>query len=173
VEAAVGLKEEVGDLLRSGDEVALARRMAGDPRMIRPLVARLWDGDDAVRARAARALGEAAVHHGALMRETVRRLVWALNDESATNGGPGLAALGEIGRRAPGMVGPYVRALAALVADQGLRVGVVRALTAVAASAPGLIAPEWPVLAGAVDLSRPEERAALDALRDTLEGRGV
>ena len=169
----MGLTQEVGDLLRSGDDMALARRLAGDRRMVRPLVARLWDEDGAVRARAARALGEAAVHHGDLIRETVRRLVWALNDESGTNGGPGLAALAEIGRRAPEMVGPYVRTLAALVADQGLRVGVVRALTAVAASAPGLVAPEWPVLAGAVDMSSPVERAALDALRDTLEGRGV
>ncbi|HSK11457.1 MAG TPA: hypothetical protein VK911_17865 [Vicinamibacterales bacterium] len=169
----MGLKDEVGALLHSGDEKALATRVAGDRRVIRLLVARLWDVDGGVRARAARALGEAAVHHATLVRENVRRLMWALNDESGTNGGPGLAALGEIGRRAPDIIAPYVPALAAFAADDGLRVRVLGALQALAGSAPALVAPEWAAVAGVVDLSRPDERAALDALRDTLEGRGV
>ena len=169
----MGLKDEVGRLLRSGDEAALARTVAGDRRAVRLLTARLWDTDGDVRARAARGLGEAAVHHGVLIREIVRRLMWALNDESGTNGAPVLAALGEIGRHAPRILAPYVSALAALSADEGLRVDVVTALTAVAASAPGVVAPHWPALSGAVDCSRPAERAAQEALRDTLEGRGV
>ena len=160
-------------LLRSGDEAALAVLVGAEPGAIRLLVARLWDPDDAVRERAARALGEAAIHHEELTRETVRKLLWALNDESGTNGGPGLLALGEIGRRAPALIGPYVPALAAMASDTGLRAAVLHALAAIAASAPDLVAPSWPAVAKAVVDFDPGERAAADALREALEGRGV
>ena len=130
------LKDQVVALLCAGDARALAELVAADRRVVRLLVGRLWDPDPAVGHRAARALGEAAVHHEALVRETVRKLLWALNDESGTNGAPALAALGEIGRRSPALIAPHVGAMAAMAADEGLREAVTEALNAFGASEP-------------------------------------
>ena len=92
------LSEEVRELLRQGRETELAERAAGDARVVRPLLARLYDPDDTIRGGAARVLGHAAAAHPDLGREVTRRLVWGLNDESATNGVYGVPALGQIGR---------------------------------------------------------------------------
>lgn len=168
----VGLKDDLRALLESGDEARLAAMVADDPRTVRHVVTRLWDGDNGVRDRAARALGVAAVHHPGLIREVVRRLMWALNDESATRGGPGLVGLGEIGRQAPEIIAPYVPALAAMAGDEGLRVELLRALTALAASAPELVAPHVGSLERAIGEPGPEARAALASLRNALGGSG-
>ncbi len=71
--------------------------MVENPRAIRFLQGRLWDPDDEIRSRAAEALGAAAAAHPELGRELLRRALWALNDESATNGAYMLPAIGEIG----------------------------------------------------------------------------
>jgi hypothetical protein len=168
----VRLKDELRALLQSGDEVRLAAMVADDPRSVRHVVTRLWDGDNEVRDRAARALGEAAVHHPGLIREVVWRLMWALNDESATRGGPGLVGLGEIGRRAPEILAPYVPALAAMAGDEGLRAELLQALGALAASAPELVAPHVGTLERAIGEPGPDARAALASLRNALGGRG-
>ena len=91
------LSEEVRELLRQGQETELRDRVVADPRLIRPLLARLYDPEDQVRDRAARVLGHAAAAHPELGREVARRLIWGLNDESATNGVYGIPALGQIG----------------------------------------------------------------------------
>jgi HEAT repeat protein len=163
------LKDALRRLLEAGDEAGMAAIVAGEPKAVRHLVARLWDKDEQVRARAVRGLGEAAARHPWVGLETVRRLRWALNDESATNGGPALAGLGEIGRRAPQIVAPHVPALVALVTDEGLRKEVLHALAAVASAAPELIEPHRAALECIADL-RPDEAAALEALRKILEG---
>ena len=60
--------------------------------------------------------------------------IWALNDESATNGVHGIPALGQIGRQAPDLVAPHVSALARMSWDHGLRLAILEALAEVARS---------------------------------------
>ena len=72
-------------------------------------------------------------------RELLRRALWALNDESATNGAYVLPAIGEIGRRAPDLAEPFVGPMTAYLWDEGLRPGILQALCRIAAVAPELI----------------------------------
>ena len=164
------LSEEVRELLHQGREAELVERAVADPRVVRPLLARLYDPTDEIRERAARVLGHAAAMHPEQGREVARRLLWALNDESATNGVYAVPALGQIGRRAPDLVAPHVGALARLAWDQGLRLAILEALTEVARTAPGLVAPELAAIAPHVDAARPAETAAWRTLENAAHG---
>ena len=164
------LSEEVRELLRQGRETELVDRVVSDARVVRPLLARLYDPEDDVRDRAARVLGHAAAAHPELGRDVARRLVWALNDESATNGVHGIPALGQIGRRAPQLVAAHVPALARMSWDCGLRLPILDALTEVARAAPDLVAPELAAIEPWVDVSRLEEDAAWRRLGDAVRG---
>jgi hypothetical protein len=164
------LSEEVKELLRQGRETELVERAMADARLVRPLLARLYDPDDAIRGGAARVLGHAAAAHSELGREVARRLVWALNDESATNGVYAVPALGQIGRRAPDLVAPHVPALARMAWDHGLRLAIIDALAEVAEFSPGLVAPELDAIEPYVDVSRPDESAAWQRLKSAALG---
>jgi hypothetical protein len=164
------LSEEVKELLRQGRETELVDRVVTDSRIVRPLLARLYDPDDEIRDRAARVLGHAAAAHPELGREVARRLIWALNDESATNGVYGIPALGQIGRHAPDLVAPHVSALARMAWDHGLRLAILEALAEVAWSSPDLVAPELDAIEAFVDASRPGEDAAWRNLKNAVGG---
>jgi hypothetical protein len=167
----MGLKKRVMELLSQGCEHQLAELAAADRRAVRPLLGRLWDPDDGIRAVAARAVGMAAAAHPELGSDLVRRLLWNLNDESATNGVFGLPALGEIGRHAPAVIEPFIGPMVSLAWDDGLRVALLAALAAVAGSAPELVAPHLDELARFVDEKNPPEREAHLALVLAVENR--
>ena len=164
------LSEEVRELLRQGQETELRDRAVADSRLIRPLLARLYDPEDEIRDRAARVLGHAAAAHPELGREVARRLIWGLNDESATNGVYAVPALGQIGRQAPEIVAVHVPALARMAWDQGLRLAILEALAEVASTAPELVAPELDAIEPHLDTSRPGEVAAWRDLKSAVEG---
>jgi hypothetical protein len=167
----MGLSKEVRELLQQDREDALAELAVANPRVLRPLVGRLWDPDGEIRRRAARAVGRAAAAHPDRGAEVIRRLMWALNDESATNGVHAVPALGEIGRRAPGLMTPHIPALVSMARDEGLRSEILLALGAVAQAAPNLIAGELDRLATWIDDSRCGELRALRRLV-AAAGRG-
>jgi hypothetical protein len=167
----MGLSKEVRDLLQQGREDALAVLAGADSRALRPLVGRLWDPDGEIRQRASRVLGRAAAADAESGVEIIRRLMWALNDESATNGVYAIPALGEIGRRAPELLAPFVSALVSLSRDRGVRLTLLEALTAVAEGDPRLTAPHLDRLETTIDRSRLEERRAFRRLVEvTREG---
>ncbi len=81
-----------------------------------------------IREHAAIALGAAASANPDLGRELLRGALWALNDESATNGSYMLPAIGEIGRQAPDLVAPFVGPMTSFMWDESLRPGILNAL---------------------------------------------
>ncbi len=168
------LKEEVMEMLRQGDSEGLEHMVEGNPAAVRFLQGRLWDADPEIRNRAAIALGAAAAAHPDLGRELLRRALWALNDESATNGGPVLPAIGEIGRRAPEVVAPFVGPMTAYLWDHGLRPGILDALRRIAETAPELIAKVRDRLSAIEDSKNPGEQATIDSLlavnRESVDG---
>ena len=129
------------ELLQSPDTTRLEEFAVAEPRAMRFLLGRLWDLDETIRRRAAAGIGASAAVNRDLGRDVVRRLVWALNDESATNGMFGLAAIGEIGARNPEMIEPFVGPVACYAWDDGLRPEIIRALSRIADTAPQLVAP--------------------------------
>jgi hypothetical protein len=159
------VKEEVMELLRQGDSEGLERMVVEKPAAVRYLQGRLWDADPEIRCRAAVALGAAAAAHPDLGCELLRRALWAVNDESATNGGPMLPAMGEIGRRSPELVAPFVGPLTAYLWDNGLRLGILGALHRIAEVAPELIEDVRDRLLALKDTDDPGERALIESLR--------
>jgi hypothetical protein len=168
------LKEEVMEMLRQGDSEGLEHMVVETPAAVRFLQGRLWDGDPEIRNRAAIALGAAAAANPDLGRELLRRAMWALNDESATNGGPMLPAIGEIGRRAPDLAAPFVGPMTAYLWDEGLRPGILAALCRIAETAPELIEDVRDRLPAIEDLNDPGEQADLESLlavnRESVDG---
>jgi hypothetical protein len=165
----MGLKGRVMELLRVGDEQALDALVADEPRAIRFLVGRLWDPDAEMRRRSARTIGVAAASHPKIGLEITRRMMWALNDESATNGLYGIPALAEIGFHSPELISPFVAPLASLVWDDGLRLEIIRALGRLAEAHPELVRPVLPHVVDSVDAEDPAEQ---DALARLLEESG-
>ncbi len=129
------------ELLRTGHTEELAALAAREPRAVRPLLGRLFDPDPAVRRSAGEALGAAAVARPEQGLEVIRRLMWFLNDESASNGVYGLTALGEIGRCAPHLMAPFVGPLISLAWDDSLRPALLEALARMVEVAPELVTP--------------------------------
>ena len=158
------------ELLRVGDQQALSALAVQEPRATRYLLGRLWDPDEAMRQRAARALGRTAAHHPEIGIDLIRRLMWALNDESATNGLYGIPAVAEIGFNDPELVAPFIAPLASLSWDDGLRREIIRALTRIAEAAPEAVRPVCQQIAENVDFEDPDERQAFERL---LEKSGV
>jgi hypothetical protein len=158
------------ELLQQGREEAVAELAVAEPRAVRPLVGRLWDTEAAIRRCAAGAIGRAAEAHPELGLDLVRRLMWGLNDESATNGVYGIPALGEIGRRCPEMMEPFVPPLVEMARDEGLRLELLRALRRIAEAAPGQVARQLDRLAGLVDESREEEWSEFRELVEVARG---
>jgi hypothetical protein len=157
-------------LLQQGREDAVAELVANHRRALRPLLGRLWDPDGEIRRRAARAVGRAAGVHPDLGLEVIRRMMWALNDESATHGVHAIPALGEIGRVSPALIAPFVPALVTMTGDAGIRVELLRALTAIAGSAPWLVADHLPWLSASVDETNPDQQQALELLKAMVKG---
>ena len=151
------------ELLRTDDVAGLERLVRSDRRALRHLVGRLWDADERTRRRAAEAVGVAAEAHPDLALDVARRLIWALNDESATNGVYGLPALGEMGHRNPQVMAPLVGPIASYAWDEGLRLEVVRAMCRIAERAPELVRPHRE------DLHRWRDQRCAAAL-DRLDG---
>ena len=152
------------ELLQQGDSEGLERMVAETPAAIRFLQGRLWDADPEIRCRAAIALGAAAAAHPDLGRELLRRALWAINDESATNGSYVLPAIGEIGRRSPDLVAPFVGPMTAYLWDDGLRPGILDALRRIADAAPELMDEIRDRLVALEDRDDPGERALIDGL---------
>lgn len=158
------------DLLRVGDEQELGALAVREPRATRFLLGRLWDPDESLRQRAARALGKAARAHPEIGIDLIRRLMWALNDESATNGLYGIPAVAEIGFNHPELVAPFIAPLASLSWDDGLRLEIIRALTRIAEAAPEAVRPVCQLIAEYVDCEDPSERQAFERLLEESGG---
>lgn len=152
------------EMLSRSDRPGLEQLVVEQPRAVRHLQGRLWDTDPAVRANAASALGAAAAANPVLGRELLRRAMWALNDESATNGADVLPLIGEIGVRDPELVAPFVGPMTSYLWDVGLRPGILRALCRIAEAAPELVTGLRDRLSMIEHTNDPGEQACLDRL---------
>ena len=158
------------ELLRQGREEDVAELAISDPRTLSPLMGRLWDPDARIRRGAAAAMGRSAGACPSLGLEMVRRLMWALNDESATNGVYGIAALGSIGRRCPDVLAPFIQSLVSMASDDGLRAEILKALAEIAAADRRLVRDHLARLEAHLDDSREEEVAAFRRLVALAKG---
>jgi len=162
------------ELLRQGDSEGLERLVGETPAAVRFLQGRLWDTDPEIRSEAAKVLGAAAAAHPDLGRELLRQALWALNDESATNGAYVLSAIGEIGRRAPELAAPFIGPMTAYLWDDGLRQEILEALCRINETAPELIDDVRDRLLAVGETDDTGEQECLDTLlavnRESVDG---
>ena len=121
----------------AGDLAEVERILAGDPGSVRTLIALTYQPDPAVRDVAASGLAVAARHYPRLVEEAVRRLIWAMNDESGTNAVHAPAVIARLAETEPKLLVPVLSDLLRLTADPGLRDELVTAVRRVAAQFPG------------------------------------
>jgi len=160
----MGLRDVVNGLLRSGDGAGLREVVVREPRSIRHLMGRLWDPDQAVRRRAAEAIGDLAAAHPDLGRDVLRRMMWSLTDEAATNGVWVIPVLGAVAVRDPRLAAPFVGPVASLLWDRGLRAEIVSALERIRGHAPELTDEVRDVVLSHLDPAEPEDRACLERI---------
>ncbi len=133
------LKETVQQAVVNGRLDDLDRIVAGDVRAIRFLLGMTYRIDETIRKTAGRAIARASAHHPKAIAELVRRLVWAMNDESGANALTAPAVILAIAEEKPELLLPMVPDLTRLAADEGLRKDLSAAMRIVALACPGQV----------------------------------
>jgi hypothetical protein len=128
----MSLRARVATAIRGQDASAIEALVAEDTRTLRHLTSLTYDTDEGIRAAAAHAIARAAHHHPQQVSELVRRLVWAMNDESGTNSRTAPEVIRAIALEQPSLLLPMMPDLARLTADQELRPLLLAAVCAVA-----------------------------------------
>ncbi|HUU03423.1 MAG TPA: hypothetical protein VM425_18455 [Myxococcota bacterium] len=131
------LKETVQQAVVDGRLDDLDDIVAGNVRAVRFLLGMTYRTDATIRSTAARAIARASRYHKKAVAELVRRLVWAMNDESGANALTAPAVVRAIAEEQPDLLLPMVPDLTRLAGDEGLRKDLSAALKIVARACPG------------------------------------
>jgi hypothetical protein len=137
--SATGLRAQIRRAVqedRLGDVESLIAREA---RSIRHLVGLTYQPDPRLRQTAARGVALAGNYHPKLVEDVIRRLVWAMNDESGTNATTAPEVLQAIANEQPELLLPVVPDLVRLATDDNLRDGLTETLRTIVARCPGKV----------------------------------
>jgi hypothetical protein len=135
----VKLRVQVQELVAQGEIEKLGALVAEEPRAIRHLVGCTYQTDEQIRAVACRAIGRASRHHPDLVQQVVRRLIWAMNDESGTNSLTAPEVVKAVAEESPELLLPLVPDLTRLAADEGLYERLAEVLRMLAEKYPGSV----------------------------------
>ena len=112
---------------------------AQEPRAIRYLLGMTYHSDEERRRVAAKGIAIASQHHPKLVKAVVRRLIWAMNDESGTNALTAPDVLLAIARVRPEILLPAVPDMTRLASDDGLQEGLAKTLKIISEACPGQV----------------------------------
>ena len=132
-------RDDVKWLVEQDKRVDLDELIAEDPRAVRYVLSLTYRPEPEIRARAARGIGVAARHHPDLVEQIVRRLIWAMNDESGTNALTVPEVLQAVADERPDLLVSFVPDLTRLAADEGLKEGLTGVLETVVTRCPGSV----------------------------------
>jgi len=135
----VSLRRQVKEAVEEGNLAMVEELMVGDRRAVRHVLGHTYRPDEDVRRHACRAIALAGRHYKKLVRGIIRRLVWAMNEESATNALTAPQVIEAIAEEDPELLLPMVPDLCRLAADDGLNEGLSAALTIVQERCPGRV----------------------------------
>ena len=136
----MSLRERIHETVRRGEmNGELEELVENEPRAIRYLLGMSYNPDPEIRETATRGVALASRYHPKLIQEAVRRLIWAMNDESGTNALSAPAVLQAIADENPELLLPMVPDLTRLAADPGLQEGIAKTLKTVAIRCPGKV----------------------------------
>ena len=133
------LRDEVLHLVEHNLHAELNALVARRPRALRFLLGLSYSADAEVRRCANAALARGGRSHPNLVQNIVRRLVWAMNDESGTNALTAPAVVAAIAEEDPTLLLPMLPDLIRLCGDETLRPDLARALRLVSSGCPGRV----------------------------------
>jgi cobyrinic acid a,c-diamide synthase len=131
------LRREVERLVVNGEVDELDALVSENPRAIRYLLGLSYRPDEKIRKVAARGIALAGKYHPGLVQNVVRRLVWAMNEESGANALTAPVVLQAIAEEQPELLLPMVPDIIRLAADNALYDGLARTLHLVKEGCPG------------------------------------
>ncbi|MFH1532420.1 MAG: hypothetical protein ABIK09_16975 [Pseudomonadota bacterium] len=135
----MNLKTRTRTTVQNGSDDELEKLVSEEPRTVRFALGLTYHEERGIRARAARAVALASRHHPALVQSVIRRIVWAMNDESGTNAATAPEVLQAIADEMPELLVPVIPDLVRLSADPELCEGLAAALRTVSRRCPGEI----------------------------------
>ena len=133
----MNLKERTYAAISNGVDDEIARLVAEEPRAVRHALGLSYREEPLLRMRAARAIALASRSHPDVVQRVIRHLVWAMNEESGTNGATSPEVLQAIADEMPELLLPALPDLMRLSADPKLHEGLVAVLKTVSRSCPG------------------------------------
>ena len=137
------LKDKVRYFLGKGLLSAIGKLALKDKNVIKWLISFSYDKDDEMTWRAIEAMGYVACDlrssHLSILRDTVRRLLWSMSDESGGIGWSAPEILGEITRSDPEEFRDLIPILWSNREEASFRPGAIRALGRVACVRPDMV----------------------------------
>jgi hypothetical protein len=130
------LRERVMAAIQRGRIDELESLLREEKPALRCLVSLSYHPDPTVRTMAARGIGLASRHHPTRVAETLRRLIWAMNEESGTNATAAPDVFRAVAEERPELLLPLLGDLMRLSADPTLHDALVEISRTVAKSDP-------------------------------------
>jgi len=124
---------------QEGESEILEKLVAEEPGAMRYLLSMTYQDDPEKRNIAAKGIAFGSKHHPRLAKDLVRRLIWAMNDESGTNALTAPDVLVVLAEVNPEILLPMVPDMTRLTADPGLKDGLTQTLETVAEKCPGQV----------------------------------
>ena len=135
----MSLRERVQKVIETGAEDEVEKLVASDSRSVRYFLGLSYRPEHESRGLAARAMAAAARHHPDLSQEMIRRLIWAMNDDSGTNALSATEVVQAVADERPELLIPLMADIIRLSLDDGLRDGLLRAACTVRSRCPDRI----------------------------------
>lgn len=132
-------REHVERAVRGKQLDEIEQIVSEEPGALQHLLRHMYDPDAEVRQVAARGIALGARYHRPMVEQIIKRLVWAMNDESGTNAPYAPEVLQAIAREAPELLVPVTPDLVRLTADITLYDELVALLNEVADKCPGQV----------------------------------
>jgi hypothetical protein len=138
----MSLRTQVENAVATAAFEELEELVSKEPRAIRYLLGLTYRDDEEIRRNASRGIALAARHQPKHVDSLVRRLVWAMNEESGTNALTAPGVLQAIAAEDPEILKPVAPDLLRLSQDEGLREGLAVVLQALTKYCPGALGQE-------------------------------
>lgn len=126
------MKAIIKGLLETGDFEEIKRLSIQEKGVIRWLISLTYDKLDVISWRAIEAMGvvskEISKRNPEIIRETIRKLLWSMGEESGGIGWSAAEMIGEIIRENPEMYGDIIPILWSFKEEEMFRPGVIRAM---------------------------------------------
>ncbi len=133
------LRRNLREAVAQGRIEGIERLVASDPRVVRHLLALTYQPDPQIRQLAARGLALAGSYHPRTVQTMIRRLVWAMKEDSGTNAVTVPEVVRAVAEHQPELLLPVVPELIGFTKDESLREGIAEALRLVVKSCPGKV----------------------------------